>query len=155
MPFGMRGVGVIFEAYRAGAWPGNETAFEDDDEVAVIHAPAAAGGGALSDAMVDLRASLGAAEVAGVIESDSRKTLVAAMKSLHFPARNFTRLNQEAHTLLGEAAATKLADWLAADHVAQKRLDVIAMLQEMARLLRSDPPPFRAPFRFERALVWN
>ena len=47
--------------------------FEDDDEVAVIHAPAAAGGAALSDAMVDLRASLDAAEVAGVIDHRDRK----------------------------------------------------------------------------------
>ena len=28
-------------------------------------------------------------------------------------------------------------------------------LEAMARLLENDPPPFRAPFRFERALVWE
>src|SRR5208337_3000103 len=64
-PFGMRGVGAIFAAYRAGRWPGEDTSFEDDDEVAVIHAPAEAGGAALSDPMVDLRASLTAAEEEG------------------------------------------------------------------------------------------
>jgi len=154
-PFGMRGVGEIFEAYRTGCWPGDDTRFEDDDEVAVIHAPAEAGGAALSDAMVDLRASLGAAEAAGVIDRDRSRTLVAAMKSLHFPARSFTQLNQEARAALGEAASARLIDWLAGNRVAQKRLDAIAMLEDVARLLARDPPPFRASFRFERALVWK
>jgi hypothetical protein len=154
-PFGMRGVGAIFSAYRAGVWPGDEATFEDDDEVAVIHAPAAAGGATMSDPMVDLRASLDAAEAAGVIDGATRNALVAAMKSLHFPDRSFNRLEQEARGLLGEVAAARLTDWLAGNRVAQKRLDAIAMLEEMARFLANDPPPFRAPFRFERALVWE
>ena len=154
-PFGMLGIGTIFAAYQAGRWPGDDVAFEDDDEVAVIHAPAEAGGAALSDAMVDLRASLGAAEVAGVIDRHGRTTIVAAMKSLHFPARSYTRLGDAARALLGDAAAVRLIDWLGANRVAQKRLDAIAMLQAMASLLENDPPPFRAPFRFERALVWE
>ena len=153
--FGMRGVGTIFAAYRAGGWPGDDARFEDDDEVAVIHAPAEAGGAALSDPMVDLRASLAAAEEAGVIDPAARGALVAAMKSLHFPARSFTRLDQAARAILGEAAAARLSDWLAGNRVAQKRLDAIAMLAEIALLLASDPPPFQAPFRFERALVWE
>ena len=153
--FGMRGVGAIFAAYQAGSWPGDDARFEDDDEVAVIHAPAEAGGVALSDAMVDLRASLAAADAAGVIDAAGRGALVAAMKSLHFPARSFTRLAQEARAILGEAAAARLSDWLVGNRVAQKRLDAIAMLQEVARLLARDPPPFQAPFRFERALVWE
>jgi len=154
-PFGMRGGGTIFAAYQAGRWPGDDAPFEDDDEVAVIHAPAEAGGTALSDPMVDLRASLGAAEAAGVIDRDGRVALVAAMKALHFPTRSYARLGEAARALLGDTAAQRLIDWLAANRVAQKRLDAIAMLQAMARLLENDPPPFRAAFRFERALVWE
>jgi hypothetical protein len=154
-PFGMRGIGTIFTAYQAGHWPGDDAPFEDDDEVTVIHAPPEAGGAALSDPMVDLRASLDAAEAAGVIDRASRTAVVAAMKSLHFPARSFARLGQAARALLGEAAAARLIDWLGTHGVAQKRVDAIAMLQAMACLLENDPPPFRAPFRFERALVWE
>jgi hypothetical protein len=154
-PFGMRGVGTIYEAFRAGHWTGDVTAFEDDDEVAVIHAPTDAGGAALSDAMVDLRASLAAAQAAGVIDSDGRDALVTAMKSLHFPVRSFARLHHEAHLILNQPAATRLTDWLTQHRVAQKRLDAIAMLEQLACLLANDPPPFRAPFRFERALVWE
>jgi hypothetical protein len=154
-PFGMRGIGTIFSAYQAGRWPGDDAPFEDDDEVAVIHAPAEAGGAALSDPMVDLRASLDAAEAAGVIDRATRTTVVAAMKTLHFPARSFARLEQAARALLGDAAAARLIDWLGANRVVQKRLDAIAMLEAMACLLENDPPPFHAPFRFEHALVWE
>lgn len=154
-PFGMRGVGAIFEAYRAGCWPGDDADFEDDDEVAVIHAPAEAGGAALSDAMVDLRASLQAAEEAGVIDADCRKTLVATMKALHFPARSFARLDQATCDLVGQASATRLTGWLATHRVPQKRLDAIALLAEIVALLANDPPPFHPEFRFERALVWE
>jgi hypothetical protein len=154
-PFGMRGVGTIFAAYQAGHWPGEDAPFEDDDEVAVIHAPAEAGGAALSDPMVDLRASLDAAEAAGAIDRGGRMALVAAMKALHFPARSYARLGDAARALLGEVAAARLVAWLEANRVAQKRLDAIDLLQAMAQLLEDDPPPFRAPFRFERALVWE
>ena len=41
-PFGMRGVGRIFEAYRDGSL-GRRQPFEDDDEVAVVHGPPESG----------------------------------------------------------------------------------------------------------------
>lgn len=154
-PFGMRGVGAIFAAYQAGRWPGDDAAFEDDDEVAVTHAPAEAGGGPLSDAMVDLRASLDAALAAGVIDQAGRQVLVAALKALHFPARSFARLTAEAHAHLGEAAAARLHDWLGVHRVALKRQDALALLAALEDLIGSDPPPFRPAFRFERALVWE
>lgn len=154
-PFGMRGVGRIFEAYQAGRWPGEDGAFEDDDEVAVIHAPAEAGGAPLSDAMVDLRASLDAAVVDGAMDRAGRDALLMAMKALHFPDRSFARMQTEARTVLGDAAAERLRAWLAAGRVPQKRLDGLALLDAMAGLLATNPPPFQPPFRFERALVWE
>ena len=51
-----------------------------------------AGGMALSDAMVDLRDTLLAAEAAGVIDRDRRDDLAQAMKRLHFADRSFARL---------------------------------------------------------------
>ena len=47
-PFGMEGVGVIFESYRDGK-------LEDDDEVAMTHGPSEVGFVAASEAMVDIR----------------------------------------------------------------------------------------------------
>ena len=144
--FGMRGVGAVYEAYRDGAWPGCDGAFEDDDEVAVVHAPAQAGGGALSDAMVDLRATLLAARDAGVVSAGRADRLIAGLKALHYPERSLRRLAD---------AAPELRGWLAAHAVPQKALDAAEMLREMAGFLAADPPPHRPTFRFERAQVWE
>ena len=154
-PFGMRGVGAVYSAYQTGLWPGSDEPFEDDDEVAVTHAPVEAGGGALSDAMVDLRATLPAAEAAGVIDRCSRDNLLAAMKRLPFGARSFDRLIEIAADSLGADAGNALARWLEDNRVYRKRQDAIELLQEMARFLADDPQPFVAPFRMERALVWE
>ncbi len=54
-PFGMEGVGTVFELYRDGI-------LEDDDEVAVAHGPADMGYLACSEAMVNIRQTLRKAE---------------------------------------------------------------------------------------------
>src|SRR5262249_44494078 len=59
-PFGMTGAGWIFEQFASGA-------LEDDDEVAVAHAGADAGYAAASEAMVNLRRTLAAAEKAATV----------------------------------------------------------------------------------------
>lgn len=147
-PFGMRGVGRIYTAYSEGQWPGYDEPFEDDDEVAVIHAPMEAGGAALSDAMVDLRDTLLAAEAARVVDRSCRDALTATMKSLHFRERSFARLAEC-------AAGTALAEWLPHNIIRRKRLDAVEMLATMREMLGANPAPFQATFRFERALVWE
>jgi hypothetical protein len=58
-PFGMRGVGRIFEAYRAGVLGASgDEAFEDDDEVCVVHGPPESGYVAASEALVNIRRTL-------------------------------------------------------------------------------------------------
>jgi hypothetical protein len=151
-PFGMRGVGRVFEAYRDGVWPGYADAFEDDDEVAVIHAPAALGAAPLSDAMVDVRDTLLAAEAAGVIGTVAREALAGELKRLPFPARSFAGLAERARARPDAAA---LPAWLAGGRVARKRLDARAMLRALAAFMASDPPPFAAQFHFETAQVWT
>ena len=145
--FGMRGVGCVFEAYRDGRWPGYDAPFEDDDEVAVIHAPAEAGFIPLSDAMVDLRDTLLAAEDIGVLTREQRDTLADTMKRRHFPDRTIRAL--------AEAAGGPAAAWIAAHPVRRKRLDAEAMLLAMAELLATDPAPLQPTFRFTPALVWR
>jgi hypothetical protein len=153
--FGMRGVGRIYAAYRDGLWPGYDDAFEDDDEVAVIHAPPELGSGALSDAMVDLRDTLLAAEAAGLLGRAERDALAAAMKRLHFAHRCFARLGEAARERLAPERAAALNDWLPGHIVARKRLDALAMLESLAECLRDAPPAFVPGFAFERALVWE
>ncbi|GGE98719.1 hypothetical protein GCM10011611_00280 [Aliidongia dinghuensis] len=150
--YGMAGVGRIFAAYRDGRFAPYDDPFEDDDEVAVIHGPAELGSQPLSDAMVDLRASLATATAEGVIEFEARDALVAAMKSLHFPERSFGRLIEAAAEVIGRSQAADLGEWLAVRPVSQKRQDAIALLERLAMPASPAPP---IPFRFERALVWE
>jgi hypothetical protein len=145
--FGMRGVGRIFAAYREGIWPGFPEPFEDDDEVAVVHAPSEAGGAALSDAMVDIRATLLSAEADHVIDRQTCLSLAAAMKRLHFPERSRVRL--------ADQAPATLRDWLKAGFVPQKHLDALALLGAVAAHQAAPQAPFEPQFRFERALVWE
>ena len=63
--FGMEGVGEVFAAYRDGT-------LEEDDEVAVAHGLAETGYRPLSEAMVNIRATLAAAEAAGVLPAATR-----------------------------------------------------------------------------------
>jgi hypothetical protein len=145
--FGMKGVGRIYESYSTGNWPGFDARFEDDDEVAVIHAPPEAGSISLSDAMVDLRDTLLAAEANGVLTYAERIALADAMKRRHFADRSIAAL--------AEAAGGPAGAWIATHPVRRKRLDAEAMLAAMAEFLAKDPAPFQPAFRFTPALVWQ
>ncbi len=153
--FGMRGIGKIYAAYRDGVWPDLEDAFADDDEVAVIHTPVESGAMPLSDAMVDLRATLAVAVDAGVIEREANRALVSVLKNLHFSERSFRRMAELAPSVIGAADAARLASWLPSGRVSQKRCDAIEMLDIMADFLASQPLPFVPEFTFTRALVWE
>jgi hypothetical protein len=141
----------VFAAYRDGHWPGDPNPFEDDDEVAVIHAPPEAGGAPLSDAMVDLRATLDAAASAGAVADADRRLLTDALKRRHFPERSIAALHAEATRLLDPQAARRLTAWLPGNTVALKRLDAIAMLEAMHTLTA----PFVPDFVMQQPLFWR
>jgi hypothetical protein len=131
--FGMEGVGAIFEQYRSGA-------LIDDDEVAIVHAGADRGYQPLSEAMVNVRATLAAAERAGVI-ADGR-SLAAALAALPYPERSFSAPELDA----AEMAA--LRRWLPTGRVDQKREDALAMLRVMAERARLGWVPKQVDYRF-------
>jgi hypothetical protein len=154
--FGMQGVGRIFEAYRAGTLPPWSEPFEDDDEVAVIHGPAETGYLALSEAMVNIRATLARAESEGVIATTTRDTLARLAKEQFYHERSYDRLlglAAEASLPAGELAG--LAAWLPAGRVDQKRLDACAMLSAIEALLTSDAAPLRVDYQLEWTEVWD
>jgi hypothetical protein len=144
--FGMRGVGRIFEMYRDGV-------LEDDDEVALIHGPAETGFAALSEPMVNIRATLAAAEASGVIGPSLRHRLELFAKSLFFPQRAWPAMIAEARSL-GEAEAQALEQWLPQGRVDRKRLDALEMLRVMGeRPGEQDPRP--PGFGFELTHFWD
>ncbi len=148
-PFGMIGVGAIFEACRDGV-------LEDDDEVAVVHGPEDTGYRPGSDAMVNIRATLARAHTAGVIDANLASALVRVAKGLYYPERTYSRLIEDAR----EEGALPLAlealrRWLPSGAINQKRDDAVAMLQAMRTLLDSDPAPKSVDFVFEESLWWH
>jgi hypothetical protein len=153
--FGMQGVGRIFEAYRAGAWPPYPEPFEDDDEVAVIHAPAEAGYLQLSEPMVNIRATLAQAAAAAMIDAASRDTLAALAKGLFYPERSWERLLEAAQTPLPAAQLAALRAWLPQGRIDQKRLDAEAMLAQMAALLASDAAAKQVDYELEWTEAWD
>lgn len=148
-PFGMVGVGAIFEAYRDGV-------LEDDDEVAVAHG---AGDDAFrfsSEAMVNIRATLARAAREGVASAELRESLLRLAKGLFYPERAWPAVFERASAEGAPAAEIEaLCRWLPQGAVNQKRDDALAMLRAMGQLLSIDPAPKRVSFVFEETLYWE
>ena len=144
--FGMQGVGRIFQAYRDGE-------LEDDDEVAVQHGPPELGYPALSEAMVNIRATLARAEAEGVVAPDERSALEAHAKALHFPDRQWPALLDH-HERRAENDGGALRDWLPGGRIDAKREDALEMLRRIDAALDGAEAP-SADFRFEWTHLWD
>jgi hypothetical protein len=148
-PFGMRGVGAIFESFLEGT-------LEDDDEVAVAHGLADSGYRSASDAMVNIRATLARAEAEGVLAAATRAQLERIAKERFYPDRSLRtlpRLGAEAG--LPAAELDCLADWLPSGTVNLKREDALDMLRLMREELADDAPPKRLDFHMEHTDFWQ
>jgi hypothetical protein len=121
-PFGMEGVGAVFDGYKTGALDG-------DDEVALLHASAEHGYRPITLALVEVRHALARLDV------DSTG-LIADLKALSFLDRHPARVADLARHHLGDAAASDLARLLAKESV--KRDDARKAL-ELA--IEAVPPP--------------
>jgi hypothetical protein len=146
--FGMHGVGRIFEAFRDGV-------LEDDDEVAVVHGPAETGFAALSEPMVNIRATLERAEADGLLSAFARHALETFAKSLFFPRRSWPAIlgSGSAHGV-SEAELRELGTWLPRGRIDQKREDALAMLAAMKQAV-AEPDPPRPNFEFEWTHFWD
>lgn len=120
--FGMVGVGRIYQWYRSGF-------LEADDEVAVIHAPHAIGHRPLSEAMVNIRATLDLAVRGGALSMESALALLEVVAATPYWQRSHKRLVADAARLRLPQAEI---DALSASRVDQKRLDALEMLDLLA-----------------------
>lgn len=148
--FGMEGVGRVFADYRSGA-------IEADDEVAVAHASHEHRFRQSSEALVNIRATLAAAEAAQVLRAATRSGLLVAARSLYYPDRTYQRL-----VALGEAAGLasaelqQLCEFLdAGGRVDQKRLDALALLEALRARVAEGIAPKQVRYRFEHTDAWE
>jgi SagB-type dehydrogenase family enzyme len=148
-PFGMEGVGTIFEFYRDGI-------LEADDEVAVAHGPAERGYAVSSEAMVNIRQTLAHAADSGIISAAAGEALIRIAKELYYPRRIYPlilQIGKEQGLPLHEIDA--LRAWLPAGQINQKRLDALRMLREMRECLNSSASPKRVLYTFEHTEFWE
>lgn len=146
---GMVGVGAIFDDFHAGR-------LEDDDEVAVEHGPADLGYIAVTEAMIDIRATMASALGQGAVSAGLHDAVVAAAKQRHYPERTYrTVLDEVAGQYPGDGEIDTFRRWLPVGRVNRKRDDAIAMLAAMRDFLATDPPPLRVGYRFERTEAWE
>ncbi len=130
-PLGMLGVGHIFAAYRQGR-------LVADDEVAVLHAPPELGWRPLTEAMVDIRATLAAAVRARIIPLKTAHLLRQAAIADNFRERGWQRLLDTPDLALDDRQA--MLRWLPSGRVALKQADADAAIA-LARALSATPAP--------------
>jgi hypothetical protein len=142
----MVGVGEVYEQFAAGE-------LEDDDEVTIIHSDAATGFRSLSDAMVNVRATLRRAVSDGVLTHEEGAALVAMVKSRHYSERSFRRLLSDAPP----AVAARLTPWLEDHRCDVKRADALTLLGHVRALVQNGAldVPHRPNFRFAHTDAWE
>jgi hypothetical protein len=147
--FGMKGIGQIYEAYRDGI-------LEDDDEVAVLHGPEELGYPAVTEAMVNIRATLAAALRQGVVEPSLATSLTKVAKSLFYKKRTYAAILR-AVTVQGyeRTPLQNLEAWLPAGRVDQKRHDALAMFDGVAAHLAAKTTPLKITYELADTASWQ
>jgi hypothetical protein len=147
--FGMRGIGHIYDAFRDGV-------LEDDDEVAVLHGPEELGYPPLTEAMVNIRATLAEAVRRGVLAPELAARLTDIAKALFYKKRTHDAVFEAAAASgLAAVALRDLASWLPAGRIDQKRRDAEALLDAIRAHIATNPPPLRVSYTLAETVAWR
>ncbi|HJU64129.1 MAG TPA: TfuA-like protein, partial [Gemmatimonadaceae bacterium] len=109
-----------------------------------------------SDAMVNIRATLAAAEAADVIGRETRLQVEQIAKGLFYAERIYPSILERAvRSAVPASELEALQIWLPAGRVNQKREDALAMLRRMRVHLRAGSGRKRVPWTFEHTDTWD
>ena len=142
--FGMQGLGTVFDWYRRGV-------AEDDEEVAVRHAPAELDYRPLTEATVNVRASLLAAMQAETATAAQAERAIQIAQAIQYKDRTRRTLLMR---LDAEPDLGPLAAWLAGNWIDQKAQDAALLI----RLFKQTalPVPGKVPdFDFQETVHWR
>jgi hypothetical protein len=142
-PFGMEGVGVIHGRYASGL-------LDDDAAVAQLHAPAELGYAALTEALVNVEATLERLGVEERLPRDAAAALLAAAQRLFFKHRTHETIVEEAGFRGKDAEA--LVRLLDAGRVDLKRSDALALVE---RLRTAGPAAPSVSWRLAETWAWR
>jgi hypothetical protein len=147
--FGMVGVGEIFAGFAGGE-------LEADDEVAIAHGAAEDGFRSLSEALVNIRATLRAAAGEGVIGEAVHGELLRLARAAFYADRCYPQILAEgARAGLPERDLAALRAWLPGGRVDQKRLDALALLGVVKELAGPRVAPKEVRYTFEHTDAWE
>lgn len=121
-PYGMIGIGSIFEDFRTGI-------LDADDEVAVLHTP---DGQVLSEALVNIRAAVRQTAHAGRISAEDATALEGLARALPYTRRTWAALGRAAAGAGAGAAFERVNVWRHANSYDVKREDAEAALATVA-----------------------
>jgi hypothetical protein len=148
-PFGMRGVGRVFQLYREGTVTG-------DDEVAVLYGPAEDGYPQLSRPLVDVRCSLDRAVAGGVLTRGRADVLLRIARSLPFRDRGPAALRQRARATVPGEETERYLSW-AEEHPVDVKADDARLLLRLAAAgssrLSPAGPRDRTPVRLDTSYL--
>ena len=146
--FGMRGIGRVYEDFRDGV-------LEDDDEVAVLHGPEELGYPPVTEAMVNIRATLAAAARDGILTPHLAARLAEVAKGLFYKERTYDALLQTAAAGFPERPLRAFAEWLPQGRIDQKRRDAEAMLGAIRSHLAARPRPLKVTYELADTVAWQ
>jgi hypothetical protein len=129
---GMEGVGEVYRMYRDGV-------LVSDDEVALAFDPESFT--ALSEPLVNIRATLDRAEAEGVLDHATGQALLSSAASLYYPDRTYQRLVREAKGSVDPVTLDRFTRWVEDGAVDLKRLDAIRALERIREILGESGQP--------------
>lgn len=148
-PFGMRGVGKVFKLFSDGI-------LLDDDEVALLHAPAGAGYMPLTEAMVNVRATLASARSQGVLSEEVAETLIPIAKGIFYKVRTYDNLISSAVAAgVAGLVPARFLGWLRLSRIDQKKLDALYLVKEIQAHFAHGVEPFAPQFHMHRTAAWE
>jgi hypothetical protein len=133
-PFGMEGVGTIFAAYRDGI-------LLADDEVALLHGPAELGWPALSEPMVNLRATLARLARLGLLGEGEAACAAHRLAARFYPERTRAALEAVLAEIVGQRRADTVRRWARRLAVDVKRADAARLVRRLRARLADPAPP--------------
>lgn len=143
--FGMVGIGEIYLRYADGR-------LEDDAAVAQLHAPAELGFAPLTEALVNVEATLSALVADGRVDEAEFASLVTSARGLFFKDRTHARIVRSADVARDRAAA--LVRLLDRHRVDLKRADALLLVRELLKISnKRDTTP--KPWIFNESQVWR
>ena len=147
--FGMKGVGAIFRHFQA-------TPLADDDEIAVLHGPSELDYVPVTEAMVNVRATIARALQLEEVTPPLATMLLEIAKSLFYKDRSYEEMLRRARELgASHDALRRFSEWLPRGQVDQKRLDALEMLAAMSDHLTRGVAPLTVSYRMAHTFAWE